>query len=269
MPARTNPPSAVTAPAREALPKMKPSRTIVAVLGYHKIGQPPRGGWETWFYVPERIFREQLACLSERGWRVIDMPTLLRGLQEPEALPERAAVLTFDDGYRSMRRDALPCLKQFGFPATLFVPTDYVGKTNSFDTDTEPEERICNWNDLRALERAGVSIQSHGASHRAFSTLRPESQMAELAKSKAVLERTLKKRVAVFAFPYGDTGPRPRPVTKRLKQAGYQAAFLYGGGACRWPAVDPYRLPRLAMGPDTNLPALLKPWEKESRSKRS
>ena len=199
----------------------------------------------------------------------MDMLTLLRGLREPEALPERAAVLTFDDGYRSMRRVALPCLRQFGFPATLFVPTDYVGKTNSFDTDSEPEERMCNWNDLQILERAGVSVQSHGVSHRPFSALGPQSQMAELAKSKAVLERALKKPVSVFAFPYGDTGPRPRPVTKRLKQAGYQAAFLYGGGACPWPPVDAYRLPRLAMGPDTDLAALLKPWERKSRSRRS
>jgi peptidoglycan/xylan/chitin deacetylase (PgdA/CDA1 family) len=211
--------------------------------------------------VSAQIFVAQLACLSKRGWQVVDLATLLRGLREPEVLPDRAAVLTFDDGYQSMRRVALPCLKECGFPATLFVPTDYIGNTNSFDTDSEPEERICNRNDLRALEHAGVSIQSHGVSHRAFSTLGPDSQMAELAKSKSVLERILRKPVSAFAFPYGDTGSQPGSVTKRLKQAGYQAAFLYGGGACAWPPADPYRLPRLAMGPDTDLSALLKPWE--------
>ncbi len=242
---------------------MRSVRTTVAILGYHKIGQPGRGGWETWFYVPERIFVAQLTCLSERGWRVIDLHTMLRGLKTDEPLPERAAVLTFDDGYRSMRHVTLPCLREFGFPATLFVPTDYVGKTNSFDTDSEPEEQICNWSDLRALERGGVSIQSHSASHRAFSTLGPESQMAELATSKGVLEHALKKPVTTFAFPYGDTGPRHRSVTKRLKQVGYQAAFLYGGGPCTWPAADPYRLPRLPMGPDTDLAALLRPWERK------
>ena len=93
--------------------------------------------------------------------------------------------------------------------------------------------------------------------------------MAELGNSKVVLERMLKKSVTVFAFPYGDTGPRQRSVTRYLKQAGYQAAFLYGGGAFPWPAADPYRLPRLAMGPDTDLAALLKPWEKRPRSRRS
>ena len=217
--------------------------------------------------MPEQTFVKHLTCLSERGWQVMGLSELLGGLQQPEALPNRAAVLTFDDGYRSLRRIALPCLKQFGFPATLFVPTDYVGKTNSFDQDDEPEERICDWDDLRALERGGVSVQSHSASHRAFSALDREDQMTELLKSKTVLERKLKKPITAFAFPYGDTGSRQRWVTNCLKRAGYQAAFLYGGGPCTWPALDPYRLPRLTVGPDTDLPALLKPWENKPRGK--
>ncbi len=237
----------------------------MAALGYHKIGSPPRGGWETWFYVPEPAFVAHLACLRKRGWQVISLPALLHGLGQPDALPDRAAVLTFDDGYRSMRRVVLPHLKQFAVPATLFVPTDFVGKTNAFDQDNEPEERICNWEELRALERGGVSIQSHGASHRPFSELDRDDRWSELTKSKAVLERKLKQPVTAFAFPYGDTGPRQRSVTNCLKRAGYEAAFLYGGGICAGPTFDRYRLPRLPIGPDTDLPALLTGAERACR----
>src|SRR6266704_3460074 len=108
----------------------------LAILGYHKIGPPPRSGWDTWFF-----------------------------------LPERSALITFDDGYRSMLTITLPLLQRLGLPSVLFVPTDNVGKSNSFDSGLEPDEMLCDWHDLRELHRAGVSIQSHAASHRHFSEM--------------------------------------------------------------------------------------------------
>ncbi len=236
---------------------MKPQQPALAILGYHKIGAPAPGGWETWFYVPEATFIEHLTCLQKHGWEVIDLATLLRGLGQPEELPERAAVLTFDDGYQSMLTATLPCLKRFGFPAILFVPTDYAGKTNSFDTDSEPEEQICNWDELLELHRAGVAIQSHGVTHRAFSKLNVGEQAQEAAGSKRVLEQHLHQPVSLFAYPYGDTGPDPDSASACLRTAGYKAACLYGGGVCRWPMADSYRLPRLPMGPDTDLATAL------------
>src|SRR5207248_10849522 len=53
---------------------------VVAVLGYHKIGPPAAGGWETWYYVPEATFETQLVRMRGDGWEFIDVVTLLRGL---------------------------------------------------------------------------------------------------------------------------------------------------------------------------------------------
>jgi peptidoglycan/xylan/chitin deacetylase (PgdA/CDA1 family) len=229
----------------------------LAILGYHKIGGPPPGGWDSWFYVPEEIFVSHLSHLRDNGWQAIDLPALLGGIATPASLPERAAVLTFDDGYRSMRTVALPWLLRFGYPAVLFVPTDYIGGSNAFDAGCEPEEAICGWDDLRELERSGVSIQSHGASHRSFSKLTPPEQEEELIRSKAVLEANLKRPIEVFAYPYGDGGTEPRSTRLALKRAGYSAACLYKGGPIPLPVVEPYRLTRLAVGPDTDLRAAL------------
>jgi peptidoglycan/xylan/chitin deacetylase (PgdA/CDA1 family) len=191
--------------------------------------------------------------LHKQGWQVIDYLTLLRGITTPESLPERAAVLTFDDGYQSMRTVALPWLLRFGYPAVLFVPTDYIGGFNGFDARYEPEEPICDWDDLRELERLGVSIQSHGASHRSFSKLGLLEQEEELVRSKSILETGLKKPVEAFAYPYGDGGTEPRLTGRALERAGYRAACLYKGGPNPLPIVEPYRLTRLAVGPDTDL----------------
>jgi peptidoglycan/xylan/chitin deacetylase (PgdA/CDA1 family) len=248
---------------------VRSSGHMLAILGFHKIGEPPPDGWETWFYIPEATFVEHLSYLQGSGWQVIDLATFLKGLTAPNSLPERSALLTFDDGYRSMRTVALPWLLRFGYPAVLFVPTDFIGARNTFDA-AEPEEALCDWNDLAELERQGVSVQSHGASHRPLSDLTPVEQEEELRRSKTTLEAGLGKRVEVFSYPYGDDGVSSYPygadgarsqvlqkVRETLIRTGYQAAYLYGGGPTRLPAADPYRLTRLAVGPDTDLQAEL------------
>ena len=234
-----------------------PLSQSLAILGYHKIGEPPAGGWRTWFYVPEETFVGHLLYLRDHGWQVIDLPALLGGTTAPESLPERAALLTFDDGYRSMRTVALPWLLRFGYPAVLFVPTDYIGGSNGFDAGCEPEEAMCDWDDLAQLERSGISIQSHGASHRPFSKLALREQEEELGRSKFALEASLEKPVEVFSYPYGDGGTEPGSTCRALKRAGYRAACLYKGGPNPLPIGEVYRLTRLAMGPDTDLRAAL------------
>lgn len=229
----------------------------LAILGFHQIGEPSAGNWKTWFYISEAIFVDQLRYLRDQGWQILDVHAFLTGLAAPESLPERSALLTFDDGHRSIRDVALPCLRQFGFPGVLFVPTQYIAGHNTFDKGMEPIEPICDWDDLRELERGGVSIQSHAVSHRRFSELDSAEREEELLVSKRVLESTLEKAVDVLAFPYGDNGGNDQAIADALTRTGYRAACLYGGGALSLPVVEPFRLARVAMGPDTKLDAVL------------
>ena len=229
----------------------------LAILGFHKIGEPLPDGWRTWFYIPEETFVRQLTFLGTQGWQVIDQARFLKGLEDPASLPERSALLTFDDGFRSMRTVALPLLERFGFPAILYVPTNYIGGRDTFGSGSQPSEPICDWDDLKELENRGVSIQPHGVSHRRFSQMTREQQRAELRQSKATLEQGLGNRVETFSFPYGDDGTDPQALRGELEQAGYRAACLYKGGPICFPPTNPYRLPRLAMGPDTDLEVAL------------
>lgn len=234
-----------------------PRSKAIAVLGYHKIGTPPPGSLATWFYVPEETFATQLACLTSADWKVIDLATFLEGLETPSTLPDRSVLLTFDDGCHSLTAAALDQLQRFGFPAVVFVPTDFIGKTNSFDVGVEPEERICDWGDLQRLEEAGISIQSHSASHQSFSTIDATALDQELARSKAALEQGLVRPVQAFAYPFGDNGTDPPATEALLERAGYKCAFLYGGGTIMAEPVHRYRIPRIAMGPDTDLEVIL------------
>jgi peptidoglycan/xylan/chitin deacetylase (PgdA/CDA1 family) len=229
---------------------------VIAILAFHKIGEPPPGGWVTWNYIPEKMFEVQLRQVRDAGWKWISAADLVAAIDHPERLPRRSALLTFDDGYLSMRSIVLPILQRHDAPAVLFVPTAYIGGSSEFDAGSEPEESICNWADLRALETAGISIQSHSVLHRRFSDLSLAEQEWEASYSKSVLEAGLQKPVEFFAFPFGDAGRQPTELAQVLKRAGYRAACLYGGGAIRLPASDPYRLSRIAMGPDSQFEAL-------------
>jgi len=235
------------------------ARTL-AILSFHKIGAPSDHEWDTWFYIPEKVFIDQLEWLRKNDWDVIGIHGFLRGLSDPGSLHEHSVLLTFDDGYQSIPTIALPCLQRFGYPAVVFVPTDYIGGTNSFDLDNEPVERICSWDELRRLEAGGVTVQSHGVTHRTFSELSPDDQREEVEHSKSILEQGLQTTVSAFAFPFGDGGAS-ETVTPMVAIAGYRAAFLYGTNSVylpeRLPVCDAYRLDRVAMGRDTDLGGIL------------
>lgn len=233
-------------------------RCNVAVLGFHKIGEPPPRTWSTWNYVPVDVFEGHLALLRDGGYSVLDVGAFRAGVLDPATLPDRAVVLTFDDGYRSMLRVAEPILARHGLPSILFVPTGFVGGTSVFDDGGEPEERICDWDELRELRSRGVAIESHGVTHRGFSGLLAEEQEHELRASKQALEDELQAPVSLFAFPFGDGGDG-RSVGSLLEKAGYEAACLYGGGALQLPTDDRFRLARVPVGPDTDLERKLAP----------
>jgi peptidoglycan/xylan/chitin deacetylase (PgdA/CDA1 family) len=229
----------------------------VAVLAYHKIGDPPPGEYPTWNYVPEATFLDHLHFLRGTDWEVMGFDAFLQGFDEPERLPQRTAVLTFDDGYRSMRTLVLPLLRRFDYPAVLFVPTDFVGRSNEFDAGIEPLEPICDWADLRELGRRGISVQSHGVSHRRLSGLSWVEVREEMVRSKRELEAGLDRPVEAIAYPYGDPGDHAEELDCLLEANGYRAGFLYGGGTLEVEGADRFRLTRLAMGPDSDLGALL------------
>ena len=228
-----------------------------AVLGYHKIGPPSVPGWETWFYISTAVFASQLETARRLGWQFIDARRFLHGLREPDALPEKSCLVTFDDAYRSLPEHALPVLRAACIPSVVFVPAKLVGGTNVFDRDNEPQEFLCSWEDLAFLSRNDCSIQSHGMNHARFSDLEPAQRRTEIFASRDLLESRAGTAVRMFSFPYGDNANDAPDVRKALSGAGMEAAFLYGGGIFSPCETDPFAIPRLAVGPDTDLAAAL------------
>ena len=110
-------------------------RSRVPILCYHSFvdgGIPPwvaRGG----LHLPVDRFRRQMRFLS-RHYRVVSLDEFVessisgRGRQ----LPPRSMAITFDDGYANNLNVAAPVLEEFGFPATIFLSTEYVTRGDLF-----------------------------------------------------------------------------------------------------------------------------------------
>ena len=237
---------------------MKKLNKTIAVLAYHKIGEPA-DDWYTYNYISEKTFKEHLEYLKNSNWKCLDIKSFLSGLDDDNNLPDRSVLLSFDDGYASTYEVALPLLQRYNFPAVVFVPTAFVGSYNSFDADllVEPAELMCTWEQLSALENNGVSVQSHGINHCHFSALHVEEQVTEIHVSKSIIESKIKNEVKLFSFPYGDNVGNDNQIISILEGAGYKAAFLYGGGSFSCSTVHPFMIPRIPIGPDADLRSLL------------
>src|SRR5207237_1388321 len=97
--------------------------------------------------------------------------------------PRRVSILTFDDGYRLTRTIALPLMRQYGFGATIFLVTAYVGKTNLWDAD-EIQEPLLDASDIRDMQETGIEIGSQTATHAHLAALRPVEVLRELRTSR-------------------------------------------------------------------------------------
>ena len=134
-----------------------------AVLLYHRIFNPCIDA-QLLSVTPEN-FEQQLIFLKE-NYEVISYQTLVHRLVEKN-LRDRSICLTFDDGYIDNLTEALPLLKKYNMPATIFVCTGNIGKSNEFWWDMleniflAQNEKYLNWNALSpALDPILVRYQN-------------------------------------------------------------------------------------------------------------
>jgi peptidoglycan/xylan/chitin deacetylase (PgdA/CDA1 family) len=213
----------------------------ILVLCYHAISPT----WPAPLSVMPDRFRAQLHTLADRGYVGATFTEAVAG----RARGRRVAI-TFDDGYRNVLTVARPILDELGWPATVFVPTDFVGRDepmhwpgieNWLGSPHEPELTPLSWDELRELDAHGWEVGSHTCSHPHLTQLDDDRLAAELTEAKRVCEREL-GHCASIAYPYGDVDAR---VIAAARDAGYRAgAGLPAGRLVRstlsWPRIGVY-----------------------------
>jgi tetratricopeptide (TPR) repeat protein len=170
-------------------------------------------------------FREQMEVLRREGYESITTADVAAAWQHKKRLPEKAVLITFDDGRFDSFENADPVLKEFGYNATMFVPVCKISDTLTFFAD---------WKTILSYKQTGRwGIQSHGDyAHERISIgpgketglflankqWLPENNRLEtddeyrtrinqdMQDAKKELTQRMFTAVTAFAFPEGDFG---------------------------------------------------------------
>jgi peptidoglycan/xylan/chitin deacetylase (PgdA/CDA1 family) len=102
--------------------------------------------------------------------------------------------------------------------------------TREFDRAVA-DRLIMTWDQVRALRRAGMGVQSHTRTHRILEGLGPRELSDELSGSRAELERELGEPVHAIAYPVGKPLAGGSAVRGALADAGYELGFSNGTGS--------------------------------------
>jgi peptidoglycan/xylan/chitin deacetylase (PgdA/CDA1 family) len=197
-------------------------------------------------------------------------------------LPERAVVLTFDDGYRSVLTDALPVLRRYGVPGAVFLVTGAIARRELFWYDalaradgeaaverakrlpydlwkreTEPRRRFADRSDPSApldardvVELARdplIEIGGHTENHPILAKAPPEIQAAEVAACSRAIAAWTGRFPRAFAYPNGQPGLDLTDETRAVvATAGFDTAFTTEERPAA-PDDDPLLLPRMTV----------------------
>ena len=194
------------------------------VLAYHAVGRCPNGGRvHRCVCTAPAVFAQQMAYLARRR-EVVSLDDLVAGRGRGG---KPAVAITFDDGYRNVLTTALPVLRRHGFPATVFVPTRWIGDRNHWDASTDcfPLD-LLDEDELRFLDEQGIAIESHGHDHLDLEAADPPAVAADLEASYARLAEVLGRQPRHVAYPYGHHTPL---VHEAAEAAGFGHGHLFDG----------------------------------------
>jgi len=209
----------------------------VIIFCYHRLVDKIRyPGTE----ITPAAFEAQMKALKDRGITVIPMQDLLAWKRGEKNIPPRAAVVTFDDGWKSQYEVAFPIMKKYGYPFTMFIYTEGVrgGALGGGEAIT--------WEQLADMRDNGVDIEAHSATHQDLREghnimlisggKRTRTKLTgpqyeqwmqnEVVGSKQLLEQRLGIKVNCFAVPFGNYNEHVKDIARG---AGYEAMFtVYG-----------------------------------------
>jgi peptidoglycan/xylan/chitin deacetylase (PgdA/CDA1 family) len=206
--------------------------TRILVLMYHAFdrGKEPLtvDGWQ---------FERQLLWLRDNGIAIVPTSALAMFLRKEKPLPKRAAVITIDDGDKSVHAVAWPILKKLEVPFTLALPTKLMNENK--------KHRMLTWDQVREMVDSGLcEVASHGHEHKSIVHFSNEQAVRQLETSRDILEKETGQRPIAFVYPLGAFDARTSALVEKV---GYSMAFKASGAPIGMDCCDPYALPRMGI----------------------
>jgi peptidoglycan/xylan/chitin deacetylase (PgdA/CDA1 family) len=154
--------------------------------------------------VSPQVFAEQMRILHELDVKVVPL-SIIREVLGGASASKPLVAITFDDGFKNAYEHGFPILQRYGFPATIFLVTDYCGKANDWPGQPLHFKRypLLTWNEIREMSQGAIDFGSHTQTHPDLTRLPAHRVEEELLGSKKKVEDTIGRPVGMFAYPYG------------------------------------------------------------------
>jgi len=212
--------AAVAAALLLALPAPSANRLRpVPILMYHVISDPPAGAPYPELYVPRARFAAQVGWLASHGWHAVTLQAVFDSWRGAGTLPSKPIVLSFDDGYLSQVRNAMPLLRARHWPGVL---------------NLEVRNLRVVWGirppGIRKLIGAGWEIDAHTINHPDLTRVDAARLREEVAGSRAEIRKRFHVPVNFFCYP---SGRYDDAVVAAVKTAGYLGATTTDYGLAR------------------------------------
>jgi peptidoglycan/xylan/chitin deacetylase (PgdA/CDA1 family) len=190
----------------------------ITILMYHSVNPSPDS-----YSVSPQAFRRHIELVKET-YPVIALRDVPHYLREGH---ERVVVVTFDDAFQDFEEFAYPTLSALDIPATVFVPTGFLGKSNTWDSAFEGISRkdIMSAARLRALsDDPRIDLGSHTVDHLSMRQLSSQEMLQQAIASRGSLEDTVGRPVTMFSYPFGQRDDFSEATERVLREAGYTVA---------------------------------------------
>ena len=211
----------------------------LVLLQHHHVGWPPAASRYKRMFVTPALLSFQVRLLRAAGYTFYT-------LRDAVERPGRRAALTFDDGYLDNVTVGAPLLDRLGVPATVFVVSADVGRTQvrwDESGDKLPGD-LMDWTDLQHLRERGWEVGSHGHEHVHLAPRLPGAQAESARLGRESIERRLGVAPSSFAYAYGSFTD---VTVSAVRDAGFACAVTAARGS-HGTDLDMYRLRRMPCG---------------------
>lgn len=203
------------------------------IIYYHEVVEKGQG--YSYQKIEKEKFEEQMCYLQEKGYQTLFFSEL-KG-----ELPEKAVIVSFDDGFRSVYENAAPIMEKYGIQGNIYLPTAYIDNDSKFMT----------WEQVKQLHGKGAfQMQAHTHDHLDVRTLDAEGMQTQITASDRLFSEKLGYLPEAFCLPFGTYDRRSAKIIQDTGRYAYILGSYYGGiGAGKCNGV----LPRIGISNDDTL----------------
>lgn len=212
------------------------------VIYYHEVVEASQGF--SYQKIEINKFEEQMRFLCYHGYQTLFFSEIER------PLPEKAVIVSFDDGFRTVYEKAAPIMKKYGIKGNIYLPTAYI----------DMDEHFMTWAMIKELyDNRQFEMQAHTHNHKDIRLLSQAEMKEEIDRSSMMFKEYLGYEPIAFCMPFGTYDRNSVRILKNNSNYKYLLGSYYG--TVSQLRIEKDILPRIGISNDDKLSVFQKKLE--------